>query len=73
VRRPRKCPECSSNKLANILYGYPINSPELMEKIGQGKIVLGGCVVTGSDPDWKCIDCGAELFGDASDSENVGT
>ena len=72
MRKPGKCLECGSRNVVDILYGYPINSPDLMEKIKQGKIVLGGCVITGNDPAWKCTECGAEIFSDVTDSENAG-
>jgi len=39
----------------HIVYGYP--SPEAQKKAEQGKIKLGGCVVTGDDPEWFCCEC----------------
>ena len=41
-RKPRKCPQCGSAKIADILYGLPIFSPELEKELKDGKIELGG-------------------------------
>jgi hypothetical protein len=38
-----------------ILYGYP--TAESFERAGRGEIVLGGCVLTGDDPEWACPAC----------------
>lgn len=44
----RKCPECNSNKVIPILYGYL--SVDLWEKEKRDKVKLGGCIVTPDDP-----------------------
>lgn len=36
----------------------PYFSEEERQQVEAGKIVLGGCVLTGDDPDWQCVDCG---------------
>jgi len=56
-RKPRKCPECGSTKIARILYGYPAFSDELRRELKAGRVVLGGCCITGDDPHWQCVDC----------------
>ena len=59
-RKPRKCPKCGCHKIASILYGYPIFSPNLEQEIAQGKVVLGGCC-----PDfakWQCIECNTLIY-----------
>ena len=58
----RKCPKCSSHKVILITYGYPDGSPEVMEKIKNEEIELGGCLVGDNSQKWKCRDCG-ERFG----------
>jgi len=63
-RKPRKCPNCGSAKIASIQYGYPIFSEELDQAMKDGKIVLGGCVITGCDPSWQCIDCDTLIYKD---------
>jgi hypothetical protein len=60
--KPSKCPVCNSEKIADILYGYPDFSEELDNHIKSGDIVLGGCVVDGDEPAWKCIVCNTEFF-----------
>ena len=56
--RPRKCPRCGSERIAKILYGMPAFSEELRLEMKVGRVVLGGCGVTGNDPRWRCLDCG---------------
>jgi len=54
-RKKRTCPECSSENVARIVFGYP--GPEMMEESERGDIVLGGCCVDEDDPEWHCKDC----------------
>ena len=45
------CPIClKKNKVIPIIYGYP--SDKMRKKNEQGKIRLGGCILTGCDPKW---------------------
>jgi len=46
-RKPRKCPQCGSAKIADILYGHPAYLPELDKSLKEGKIVLGGVYYVG--------------------------
>lgn len=57
-RKPKICSHCGSRRIANIRYGYPDFSDEERRLVDEGKIVLGGCVVTGDGPKWQCVDCG---------------
>ena len=50
------CPKCGSVSIARIVYGLP--GAELMEESRDGKIVLGGCVITGDNPIHACRECG---------------
>ena len=52
------CPECGSNNVAKILYGYIAFDSELEKDLEAGKIALGGCCVSGIDPKWECNKCG---------------
>ena len=61
-RKPRKCPQCGSAKIANILYGLPIFSPELEKELKDGKIELGGCCISDDDPIWKCTECEVDIY-----------
>jgi DNA-directed RNA polymerase subunit RPC12/RpoP len=50
------CPKCGSTEVVRIVYGLP--GPELLEEAKRGQIALGGCCVTGNDPQWHCHECG---------------
>jgi len=53
---PPSCPACGSGDVVPIVYGFP--SGELLRESEEGKVVLGGCCVTGEDPQWCCRKCG---------------
>lgn len=59
MKRPM-CPFCGSEKSARILYGYPVFSEQLKRDLELGKVILGGCVISGNDPEWRCLDCSSE-------------
>jgi hypothetical protein len=59
-QKPDKCPKCGSPKVVNIIYGEPSYKDSLEEEAG--KIILAGCIITGNDPLWGCIDCKAKIF-----------
>lgn len=48
----RKCPKCGSRNVIKILYGEPTGEALFME--AQGKIKLGGCLITDIDPEYYC-------------------
>ena len=47
----QKCEKCGA-PLIPIVYGYP--SAAMFRDAARGKIALGGCVIMGNDPRWKC-------------------
>ena len=47
---PEICPMCDSARVAPIRYGRPAFNGELERAQAEGKIALGGCVITGDDP-----------------------
>ncbi len=55
------CPECCSTDTVEIVYGLPTRDTE--GRAMRGEIELGGCMVTGDDPDRHCQACGAEWNG----------
>ncbi len=55
---PIKCPSCSSDNIAEILWGMSAFSDELQEELAAGKIVLGGCCISVGDPKYECNECG---------------
>ena len=53
-RKPAKCTVCGC-KVVPIVYGEP--SCETFQKADRKEVMLGGCIITGDDPDWECIEC----------------
>ncbi len=51
----KKCPRCGSLNAINILYGMPTYDAFLMAE--EGKVKLGGCCITGTDPEYYCKNC----------------
>jgi len=58
----QQCPKCHSKNVAKIVYGYIRIDDDVEKLLKSGKIVLGGCVITGNDPKWQCNDC-PEMWG----------
>lgn len=54
--RPATCPECGAAPVAEVLYGLPDSIDRVL--LESGAVVLGGCVITGDDPAWRCTQCG---------------
>ena len=53
-----KCEKCGATTIP-IVYGYPSGS--MFRDAARGKIALGGCVIFGNDPRWKCsAGCGVK-------------
>jgi ribosomal protein L37AE/L43A len=59
--KPKECPECTSNKIAKILYGMP-DYEIIKDKLKSGKIVLGGCVMEVGAPVWQCTNCNKKIY-----------
>jgi hypothetical protein len=66
-QKPKKCPKCGSKRIARIQWGMPNFSDELKRKLDEGTVVLGGCVVSGHDPNWQCQDCRVGIFREAAE------
>jgi len=58
--RPRQCPECGSEKIAEIIYGLVASDLEIEKQVKMGRIVLAGCDVPRKPMRWKCLNCKAE-------------
>jgi hypothetical protein len=56
--QPPPCPNCGSKNVVDIIYGLP--TYETFLEAEAGKFHLGGCIVTGNDPQWHCNECGNE-------------
>ena len=52
--KPSICPICG-HKPVPILYGQPFK--EHIEASERGELILGGCFITGKDPEWGCPHC----------------
>ncbi len=52
VQSRRFCPKGHSNDLIPIVYGLP--GKKLVKQSENGKVKLGGCIVTDCDPKWYC-------------------
>ncbi|MEE1420718.1 MAG: hypothetical protein UF218_03415 [Eggerthellaceae bacterium] len=48
----------------------PVFDEKLEHDLDAGLIVLGGCCVTGEDPEWHCNDCGCEFDANPQTFEN---
>lgn len=53
------CPTCEKTNPLEIVYGLPSNEMQLAEF--EGTIALGGCVMQGNDPAYRCRECGARF------------
>ena len=59
ARGEKVCPACGG-KLVPILYGLP--SPDGFQAAERGEFVLGGCIVSGDDPQLACAGCHEQYF-----------
>lgn len=61
IRRPKHCPRCGGD-VCDIIWGKPAATWEddHFKETGH-KAVLGGCCITGNDPDYQCEDCGQQF------------
>ena len=64
LRKGSTCPTCKRAKLVPIVYGLP--GIELRQDSENGRVALGGCVVTGNDPELECLGCEAQFMRDGA-------
>ncbi len=55
-KKIKRCPDCGSDDLARIVYGYMEINDKIERDIARKKITLGGCCV--GPYDWQCNNCG---------------
>jgi hypothetical protein len=55
-KNAKRCPRCGSADVVPIVYGEP--SREMFEDAREGRIALGGCLVSVDSPDHLCDSCG---------------
>ena len=53
----QRCPVCGAAGVARIGYGLPRFTPDLTADLDAGRVVLGGCDISGDDPVWLCRAC----------------
>ncbi len=53
-----KCPKCDSQNISSYQYGYPDYNEKLHKEMDEGKVILGGCCISGGEPTCHCNDCG---------------
>ena len=51
------CPKCNSTNVAKYLWGLRLLDDQLERDIEEGRVILGGCVVSVDDPKFHCNDC----------------
>lgn len=56
-----RCPKCGSENIALIIWGDPVYCDGLIQDIDEGRVHIGGCCVTGDNPEWHCNDCEEEF------------
>lgn len=61
AKQPAQCPSCNAPSVARIVYGHPLPTERLTQDLAEGKVVDGGCILTGDDPVWKCTACGQPI------------
>ena len=71
--KPKKCLSCGSKNVFQIMYGL---ADEYVFKYFQEKrkidFIIGGCIVTGYDPEWGCTDCNAYYFWKGHSGKELG-
>ena len=66
----QRCPSCAELVVPlPIVYGYP--SPELFEEAEAGRVRIGGCVISGDDPEYECPICHEAIASDEAAEPGV--
>ena len=58
------CPNCG-NKMLEIVYGMP--GSDIIEKVENGEIFLGGCMISECNPVYHCNNCRRSYFDNLKD------
>ena len=51
------CPRCVATRVAVFLRGLPARSEELERAVADDEIAIGGCIVLGDEPEYRCNAC----------------
>ena len=60
--KPKKCPKCGHSPVGKILWGMPRMDDKLQELMDAGKIIIGGCCLSGDDATWECSKCHQQFW-----------
>jgi hypothetical protein len=55
-RNYNSCSSCKSKNIIPIEYGLP--GPEMVRAAEKKEIYIGGCLISDSNPEWHCNNCG---------------
>ena len=70
-KKPKICPKCGSEKIASILWGYPVFNDELNKQLDAGEVRLGGCVIDFNKAhSWECRSCRTHFYYQKPESKN---
>lgn len=58
-RKPKSCPRCGHQPVAEIVYGEPCSYDLIRSAIDREEIVLFGCHIPDDAPAWFCYGCDA--------------
>lgn len=53
----KRCPNCGSGSVAEILYGYMDVSGEVKRALDEGRATMGGCCIEPDAPSQSCNEC----------------
>ena len=62
MNKSSKCPNCGEQQLVPIVYGFP--SDLTMQLLQKGVVELGGCIISGDDPSFRCQSCHHDVWRD---------
>jgi hypothetical protein len=60
--RPKRCPWCNSNLVAEIIHEINSLTPAIQQQLDDCRAVLGVCLKYLENPKWQCMDCGAQIY-----------
>ncbi|MBQ1507887.1 MAG: hypothetical protein IIZ47_00560 [Erysipelotrichaceae bacterium] len=62
MEEERVCPVCGSRNLAKIYYGIEAYAEDAKKQIEEGKALFVCCKTGFDDPEYRCLDCGADIL-----------
>ena len=60
--KPKRCPWCNSNLVAQIIHEIKSLTPAVEQDLDDRKAVLGVHLSEEANPEWQCMDCGAQIY-----------